>query len=102
MRAGQEGYGVLMYVNGERYEGQWKDDKAHGKGTLTYMHGDRYVGEWAEAMKHGHPPRAPARPDPLVIYPSAATMSRLGWGGGLDLLDFGQKGGVTLSSGWGA
>ncbi len=47
-----------MYVNGERYEGQWKDDKAHGKGTLTYIHGDRYVGEWAEAMKHGAPRHA--------------------------------------------
>jgi hypothetical protein len=50
---GQEGHGVLTYVNGERYEGQWKDDKEHGKGTRTYINGDRYVGEWAEAMKHG-------------------------------------------------
>ena len=39
---------MLQYRNGERYEGQWKDDTAHGKGTLTYAGGDRYVGEWAE------------------------------------------------------
>lgn len=51
--AGLQGYGVLQYRNGERYEGTWKDDTAHGKGTLTYAGGDRYVGEWCEGKKHG-------------------------------------------------
>ena len=48
-----QGYGTLQYRNGERYEGQWKDDTAHGKGTLTYAGGDKYIGEWAEGKKHG-------------------------------------------------
>lgn len=43
----------MQYRNGERYEGTWKDDTAHGKGTLTYAGGDRYVGEWCEGKKHG-------------------------------------------------
>ena len=43
--------GAEVYVNGERYEGYWKDDKAHGKGTLTYIHGDKYVGDWHAAKK---------------------------------------------------
>ena len=41
------------YTRTRRYEGAWKNDKAHGKGTLTYMHGDKYVGDWEDAMKHG-------------------------------------------------
>ena len=45
-----QGYGILCYRNGERYEGQWREDTAHGKGTLTYAGGDKYVGEWAEGM----------------------------------------------------
>jgi hypothetical protein len=46
-------YGVLCYRNGERYEGSWSEDTAHGKGTLTYAGGDKYVGEWMEGKKHG-------------------------------------------------
>ena len=45
--------GVLTYANGESYEGEWKDDRAHGRGTLTYLSGDRYTGNWIQAKKHG-------------------------------------------------
>ena len=48
-----QGFGVLCYRNGEKYEGNWQADTAHGKGTLTYAGGDKYVGEWAEGKKHG-------------------------------------------------
>ena len=27
----KEGFGALSYSNGEEYEGEWKNDKAHGK-----------------------------------------------------------------------
>jgi hypothetical protein len=43
----------MQYINGERYEGYWKDDKADGKGTLTYLQGDKYVGDWVAAKKQG-------------------------------------------------
>jgi hypothetical protein len=28
------------------YEGEWKEDKAHGKGTFTRSTGARYIGDW--------------------------------------------------------
>jgi hypothetical protein len=31
---------------GDVYEGQWKDEKMHGKGVYTYHNGDQYDGEW--------------------------------------------------------
>jgi hypothetical protein len=31
---------------GDKYVGEWKDDKIHGQGTYTYANGDKYVGEW--------------------------------------------------------
>lgn len=45
--------GILCYRNGEKYEGSWKQDTAHGKGSLTYAGGDKYVGEWREGKKEG-------------------------------------------------
>jgi hypothetical protein len=30
-----EGYGVMKYVNGSIYEGDWKDGKKNGKGKKT-------------------------------------------------------------------
>ena len=30
------GRGVLMYANNNRYEGEWKDSKPHGKGNYTW------------------------------------------------------------------
>ena len=49
----KEGRGVLQYVDGERYDGEWRADKAHGQGTLTYASGDQYVGAWRDGMKDG-------------------------------------------------
>ena len=30
----KEGYGVMQYQNGDKYEGLWSSDKRHGQGTL--------------------------------------------------------------------
>lgn len=46
-------YGILVYISGEKYEGYWMKDKAHGTGTLIYPSSDKYVGEWANSKKHG-------------------------------------------------
>ena len=32
--------GLLQYIDGERYDGEWYGDKQHGQGTLTYASGD--------------------------------------------------------------
>ena len=33
---------------GEKYVGEWKDGKKHGKGTMTFPDGSKYVGEWKD------------------------------------------------------
>jgi hypothetical protein len=36
------------------YEGEWVDDKWHGKGTLNLKSGDKYVGDFKNDMRNGH------------------------------------------------
>ena len=38
--------GSMKFNNGDRYEGQWKNDLPHGKGEMVYGNEDRYVGNW--------------------------------------------------------
>jgi hypothetical protein len=38
----------LIHADGDAYEGEWKDDKAHGKGIYYHNDGARYEGEWYE------------------------------------------------------
>jgi len=38
----------MSYANGEKYDGQWKDDKKQGRGMHSYQNGDRYDGGWIE------------------------------------------------------
>jgi hypothetical protein len=47
------GHGKMEYANGEKYEGQWKDNKLHGKGKYTYETGDVFEGEYQGSRKHG-------------------------------------------------
>ena len=41
-----QGFGTYHYPDGSIYEGEWKDDKHHGKGILSFANGTRYEGEW--------------------------------------------------------
>ena len=75
--------GIMNYKDGSKYEGQWKDDKRHGKGVFTsmnynnpnlagikyegefnndriegfgiakYTSGDKYEGEWKNNKQYG-------------------------------------------------
>ena len=47
------GQGTYTFADGDKYVGEWKDDKIHGQGTYTYADGDRYVGEYKDGKKHG-------------------------------------------------
>jgi len=38
-------YGIYFYFDGDKYEGDWVDDKNHGKGTKYYSNGDKYAGD---------------------------------------------------------
>lgn len=48
----QHGKGTLVSDNGT-YQGMWKDGKKHGQGELKLTNGEVYTGEWAEDMRHG-------------------------------------------------
>ncbi|CAF4191791.1 unnamed protein product, partial [Adineta steineri] len=39
---------VHTYENGSRYEGEWKNQKRHGKGTFYYANGNTYTGDWVD------------------------------------------------------
>ena len=43
----------MHYVNGNVYDGNWKEDEANGSGTLTYYNGDLYVGNWSNNLRDG-------------------------------------------------
>ena len=30
------------------YDGDWKDNKAHGKGSYTHADGAKYIGDWKD------------------------------------------------------
>ena len=48
------GQGTYTYADGDKYIGEFKDGKPHGKGTYTYLKKfDKYVGEWKNNKKHG-------------------------------------------------
>ena len=36
-----EGKGIMFYINGDRYEGDFKNDKPDGKGIYYFKNGDR-------------------------------------------------------------
>ncbi len=36
-----------------RYEGDWEDDKQHGKGTEEWPDGAKYEGQYMNGKKHG-------------------------------------------------
>ena len=51
----KHGKGVYLYVNGNRYEGDWANDKKNGKGSYTYFTtGEKYEGQWVDGEKHGY------------------------------------------------
>jgi hypothetical protein len=43
----------MTYVNGDVYEGEWKDGKQHGKGKMTWVIGRVYEGEWKDGKMAG-------------------------------------------------
>ena len=53
----ENGQGTMIYANGDKYVGEWKNGKPNGQGTYNYgvgpNDGDKYVGEWKDGSKHG-------------------------------------------------
>ncbi len=49
----ENGYGLYVWPNGNRYEGDWVDGKTHGKGVHTWASGNRYEGDWVDGNRTG-------------------------------------------------
>ncbi len=47
------GRGRLIHANGEVYEGEWLNDKANGYGAHTHLDGATYTGDWLDDLQHG-------------------------------------------------
>ena len=47
------GAGTLIFSDGNKYEGEWKDGEINGRGTYTYYDGNQYIGEFKKWKKHG-------------------------------------------------
>ena len=47
----RSGHGLLILVNGDRYDGEFRDDKKNGPGVYTWPDGRRYDGEWRDDEK---------------------------------------------------
>ena len=46
-------FGTKTFPDGDKYVGEWRDDKAHGQGTFTFANGAKYVGEWKDDKRNG-------------------------------------------------
>ena len=45
--------GTFTYPDGNKYVGEWKNDKKHGQGTYAEADGSKYVGEWKDGIRYG-------------------------------------------------
>lgn len=45
--------GVMIYANGERYDGFWKEGLWEPKGRRIFANGDVYLGQYKSGQKHG-------------------------------------------------
>jgi hypothetical protein len=44
---------TVIYQDGSRYEGEWKDGKRDGEGTYSWADGSKYKGEWKDGKRDG-------------------------------------------------
>lgn len=47
------GHGVIIYKDGNIYEGQFRDDKRTGYGVYIWTDGKKYEGWWYDSKQHG-------------------------------------------------
>ena len=44
---------MLIWQDGSKYQGQFKEDKMEGNGRMTQANGSMYQGQWANGMANG-------------------------------------------------
>ena len=42
----RRGRGIFEWANGEKYDGDWKDNTMEGKGHYTWPDGRSYIGDY--------------------------------------------------------
>ena len=42
------GLGVITFLDGSKFVGEYKDGENNGQGTFTFSWGQKYVGEWKD------------------------------------------------------
>lgn len=47
------GRGIMRYVNGSVYTGQWDNGTMHGNGTIEWSEGSVYTGQWVRGKRTG-------------------------------------------------
>jgi len=50
-QGGQKTEGSTFFANGDRYEGHYLANRRHGAGTYFYQSGNRFEGQWADGRK---------------------------------------------------
>ena len=70
----RSGHGVYIYVNGDRYDGQWRYHVRHGPGRYIYIHaGLQFQGTWNDGKREGigqlldYDPKEAEQTDPVCI-----------------------------------
>lgn len=48
-----DGYGVMVFANGDKYAGDFVNGEAHGQGILYFANGSRYYGDWEHNFRQG-------------------------------------------------
>ena len=49
----KNGRGTMIFSDGTKYIGQFKDGKWHGQETLIFHGGEKYAGEFKDGMQRG-------------------------------------------------
>ena len=47
------GKGTFIWSNGDKYNGDWKNQKPHGLGTFKWVNGTKYIGDWKFGLQDG-------------------------------------------------
>jgi hypothetical protein len=50
----ENGKGTIVYPNGDKYVGDFKNNQPDGQGTAYYSMGNKYVGEWKNGERNGY------------------------------------------------